>query len=77
MFDGNMVKRRMWTPAHTRSKMRRTPPSRPIVIELKDQPRHPKSLPLALDPVKLDATHHPVLLENDRVRVLHTILVPT
>jgi len=47
-----------------------------VVIELKDQPGHPNPPSLALDPVKLDAKHHPVLLENERVRVLHTILVP-
>ena len=47
-----------------------------VVIELKNQSGQPKSPPLTLDPVTLDAKHHPVLLENDRVRVLHTILVP-
>jgi hypothetical protein len=47
-----------------------------VVIELKDQSGRPTSAPLTLDPVKLDAKHHPVLLDNERVRVLHTILVP-
>jgi hypothetical protein len=47
-----------------------------VVIELKDQPGLLQSSALTRDPVKLDPKHHPVLLENDRVRVLHTILVP-
>lgn len=45
-----------------------------VLIELK--PDAPKSPPVALDPVKLDPEHHPVILENDRVRVIRTILVP-
>ena len=47
-----------------------------IVIELK--PGAPKAIgwPVKLDPVKLDPKHHPVPIENDRVRVLHTILDP-
>jgi len=45
-----------------------------VVIELK--PGAPKSPPIKLDPVALDAEHHPVPLENERVRVLRTILVP-
>lgn len=45
-----------------------------ILIELK--PNAPKSTPVKLDPVKLDAEHHPVVLENDRVRALRTILEP-
>jgi quercetin dioxygenase-like cupin family protein len=32
--------------------------------------------PITLDPVKLDPEHHLVPLENDRVRVLRTILEP-
>jgi hypothetical protein len=47
-----------------------------VVVELKDPAGKPKSPPITLDPVKLDAKHHLVPLENDRVRVLHTILVP-
>jgi quercetin dioxygenase-like cupin family protein len=34
------------------------------------------SAPVSLDPVKLDPDHHPVLLENQRVRVIRTILEP-
>ena len=47
-----------------------------IVVELK--PGAPKAIgwPVKLDPVKLDSKHHPVPFENDRVRVLHTILDP-
>ena len=47
-----------------------------IIVELK--PGAPKAIgwPVKLDPVKLDSKHHPVPFENDRVRVLHTILDP-
>jgi len=49
-------------------------PIEAVMIELK--PGAPKSPPVALDPVKLDPEHHPVVFENDRVRVIHTILPP-
>jgi len=51
-------------------------PIEAIVVELK--PGAPKAIgsPVKLDPVKLDSKHHPVPYENDRVRVLHTILDP-
>jgi quercetin dioxygenase-like cupin family protein len=49
-------------------------PLEAVIIELK--PGAPKSPPITLDPVKLDAAHHPVAFENDRVRVLRTILPP-
>jgi quercetin dioxygenase-like cupin family protein len=51
-------------------------PIEAIVVELK--PGAPKAIgwPVTLDPVKLDSKHHPVPFENDRVRVLHTILDP-
>jgi quercetin dioxygenase-like cupin family protein len=49
-------------------------PLETVVIELKSGA--PKSPPIKLDPVTLDPEHHPVPLENDRVRVLRTILVP-
>jgi quercetin dioxygenase-like cupin family protein len=45
-----------------------------ILIELK--PGAPKSDPVKLDPVTLDPEHHPVVLENDRVRAIRTILEP-
>lgn len=49
-------------------------PMEAVLIELK--PGAPKSPPITLDPVKLDPEHHLVPLENDRVRVLRTILEP-
>jgi len=45
-----------------------------VLIELKAGA--PKSPAVALDPVKLDPEHHIVILENNRVRVIRTILVP-
>lgn len=45
-----------------------------IVIELKPARTH--STPVTLDPVKLDPKYHIVDFENDRVRVLRTILEP-
>ncbi len=49
-------------------------PIEAVVIELKQDPSH--AAPVALDPVKLDPRHHIVLLENDRVRAIKTILDP-
>ena len=49
-------------------------PIEAVMIELK--PGAPKSPPVALDPVKLDPEHHPVVFENDRVRAIHTLLPP-
>lgn len=49
-------------------------PVEQILIELK--PGAPKSPPIQLDPVRLDPEHHIVLLENDRVRAIRTILEP-
>ena len=49
-------------------------PAEIIVIELK--PGAPPSPPVALDPVRLDPKYHTVPLENDRVRVLRTVLEP-
>src|SRR5437870_12803448 len=45
-----------------------------IVVELK--PGAAKSPPILFDPVNLDPAHHPVVLNNSRVRVLRTILEP-
>jgi quercetin dioxygenase-like cupin family protein len=49
-------------------------PLEAIVIELK--PGAPKSPPITLDPVKLDPKYHSILLENDRVRAIRTVLEP-
>ena len=49
-------------------------PLEAVYIQLKQGPS--KSGPIALDPVKLDPEHHIVLLENDRVRAIKTILEP-
>ena len=51
-------------------------PLEEIVIELK--PGAPKlpSPPIILDPVKLDPKYHTVDFENDRVRILRTVLEP-
>ena len=51
-------------------------PSEKVVIELKPGATKSKSPPITLDPVKLDPQHHIVLLENNRVRVIRTILEP-
>jgi hypothetical protein len=45
-----------------------------VLIELKAGAA--RSPAVALDPVKLDPEHHLVILENDRVRVIRTILEP-
>lgn len=51
-------------------------PSEQIIIELKDGAGRPPSPPITLDPVKLDPKYHTVDFENDRVRVLRTVLAP-
>ena len=51
-------------------------PLEEVVIELKPRPADFKPPPITLDPVKLDPQYHLVPLENDRVRVLRTILEP-
>ena len=53
-------------------------PLETVVIELKPSTASPDSQPwpLALDPMKLDPSHHSVLFENSRVRVLRTVLEP-
>jgi quercetin dioxygenase-like cupin family protein len=45
-----------------------------VLVELKPERIH--SAQVKLDPVKLDPEHHTVPLENDRVRVLRTVLEP-
>jgi hypothetical protein len=49
-------------------------PMEAVVIELKSAKIN--SAPITLDPVKLDPKYHIVAFENDRVRVLRTILEP-
>jgi quercetin dioxygenase-like cupin family protein len=51
-------------------------PLEKIVVELKSGAPKTTGWPVKLDPVKLDPQHHPVPIENDRVRVLRTILDP-
>ena len=47
-----------------------------VLVELKPGAPPAKGWPVSLDPVKLDPKHHLVPLENNRVRVLRTILEP-
>jgi hypothetical protein len=49
-------------------------PLEAVYVELKQPPS--EAAPVSLDPVRLDPQHHIVLLENDRVRVIRTILEP-
>jgi beta-alanine degradation protein BauB len=51
-------------------------PLEAAIIELKPDAPKVKGWPVALDPVKLDPEHHLVPFENERVRVLRTILEP-
>jgi quercetin dioxygenase-like cupin family protein len=51
-------------------------PLEAVMVELKPRPSDFNPAPITLDPVKLDPEHHLVPLENDRVRVLRTILEP-
>jgi quercetin dioxygenase-like cupin family protein len=47
-----------------------------VLVELKPGAPKAKGWPVALDPVKLSPAHELVPFENDRVRVLRTILEP-
>jgi len=49
-------------------------PAEFIVIELK--PDAPRSDAVALDPIKIDPKYHSVVLENERVRAIRTVLEP-
>jgi quercetin dioxygenase-like cupin family protein len=51
-------------------------PLESILIELKPGAGRPPSPPITLDPVKIDPKYHTVDFENDRVRVLRTVLEP-
>jgi quercetin dioxygenase-like cupin family protein len=50
-------------------------PLEAVLVELKPGSAG-QSAPVSLDPVKLDPEHHPVLIDNPRVRVIRTILEP-
>ncbi len=49
-------------------------PAEIAVIELK--PNAPHGPKVELDPTVLDAVHHPILFENDKIRAIKTILEP-
>jgi quercetin dioxygenase-like cupin family protein len=51
-------------------------PLEEIVVEFKASSPKIAGWPVSLDPVKLDPQHHLVPFENDKVRVLRTILDP-
>jgi quercetin dioxygenase-like cupin family protein len=51
-------------------------PLEEVIIEFKPGAPTPISPPITLDPVKLDPKYHTVDFENDRVRVLRTVLEP-
>jgi len=61
-------------PAHSEQNLS-DQPLEAVVVELKPGSAG-ASAPVSLDPVKLDLEHHPILLENERVRVIRTILEP-
>jgi quercetin dioxygenase-like cupin family protein len=50
-------------------------PAEIVLVELKPETPHQPST-VTLDPVKLDTEHHTVPFENERVRVLRTVLEP-
>ena len=47
-----------------------------VLVELKPENFQEAHQTVTLDPVKLDAEHHTVPFENERVRVLRTVLEP-
>ena len=51
-------------------------PLEEIIIEFKPGAPRPPYPPITRDPVKLDPKYHTVDFENDRVRVLRTVLEP-
>ena len=51
-------------------------PLEEVIIEFKPGAPALPSHPIQLDPVKLDPEHHKVDFENERIRVLRTILDP-
>jgi len=61
-------------PAHSEQNMS-DQPLEAVIVELKPGSAG-GSAPVSLDPVTLDPEHHPVLIDNPRVRVIRTILEP-
>jgi uncharacterized RmlC-like cupin family protein len=61
-------------PAHSEQNMS-DQPLEAVIVELKPGTAG-GSAPVSLDPVTLDPEHHPVLIDNPRVRVIRTILEP-
>jgi uncharacterized RmlC-like cupin family protein len=61
-------------PAHSEQNMS-DQPLEVVVVELKPGSAG-SSAPVSLDPVALDPGHHPVLIDNPRVRAIRTILEP-
>jgi quercetin dioxygenase-like cupin family protein len=61
-------------PAHSEQNMSDRP-LEVVVVELKPGSGG-GSAPVSLDPVALDPEHHPVLIDNPRVRAIRTILEP-
>lgn len=51
-------------------------PVEEVLVEFKPGAGRPPSPPITRDPVKLDPKYHTVDFENDRVRVLRTVLAP-
>ena len=51
-------------------------PLEEVIIELKPGAPPPISPPITLDPARLDPKYHTVDFENERVRVLRTVLEP-
>jgi quercetin dioxygenase-like cupin family protein len=51
-------------------------PVEEIIIEFKPGARRPSSAPITRDPVRLDPKYHTADFENDRIRVLRTVLEP-
>jgi len=51
-------------------------PIKAVAVELKPGASRDGVVPAALDPMNVDPQHHSVLFENDRVRVLRTVLEP-
>lgn len=51
-------------------------PLEEIIVEFKPNAPRATGWPVTIDPVKVDPQHHPVPFENDKVRILRTILDP-